>query len=180
MESNNTLDILIRNAILNDIHSLSELCSSTFYDTYHLQNTPENMDKYIQDHFGVDQLQQLLSDPAIIIFVVELKEKLIGYIQLDIINSELIPAKMGIEISRFYVDKNFQKLKLGKKLMNKALDYAFLRKYNYVWLGVWQKNIRAIEFYQRAGFEIKGMKTFILGDDAQEDFIMIRKLEYEN
>jgi ribosomal protein S18 acetylase RimI-like enzyme len=39
-------------------------------------------------------------------------------------------------------------------------------------LGVWEKNKKAIEFYTKLGFQIKGEKTFLLGNDKQRDLIM--------
>lgn len=42
------------------------------------------------------------------------------------------------------------------------------------WLGVWERNDRAIRFYARHGYERCGEHVFQLGDDAQTDYIMQR------
>jgi ribosomal protein S18 acetylase RimI-like enzyme len=39
---------------------------------------------------------------------------------------------------------------------------------------VWQINLRAITFYERAGFARVGEQTFMLGDDPQTDFVLAR------
>jgi len=51
-------------------------------------------------------------------------------------------------------------------------------KKNYVWLGVWEKNINAIAFYKRLGFYEDGRHPFKMGDELQTDFIM-KKLVVE-
>jgi len=41
-----------------------------------------------------------------------------------------------------------------------------------VWLGVWEENQRAINFYKRNGFKEFGKHSFIVGDDEQTDLMM--------
>ena len=41
-----------------------------------------------------------------------------------------------------------------------------------LWLGVWEFNTRAIEFYHRQGFVDVGNKEFMLGSELQTDLIM--------
>ena len=49
------------------------------------------------------------------------------------------------------------------------------RKADYVWLGVWEDNPRAISFYRKNGFVEFDKHIFVLGDDEQTDILM--KLE---
>jgi len=44
-------------------------------------------------------------------------------------------------------------------------------------LGVWQRNTRAIAFYEREGFRITGETTFLVGSDLQSDWTMERQLD---
>jgi ribosomal protein S18 acetylase RimI-like enzyme len=48
-----------------------------------------------------------------------------------------------------------------------------------VWLGVWEKNLRAISFYEKNGFIAFDQHIFQLGDDRQTD-IMMKKLIQPN
>jgi ribosomal protein S18 acetylase RimI-like enzyme len=46
----------------------------------------------------------------------------------------------------------------------------------YVWLGVWEKNARAIRFYEKNGFVAFDKHLFKLGDEEQTDIMMKRVL----
>ena len=61
---------------------------------------------------------------------------------------------------------------VGSALMNKCIDIAREKDYHTVWLGVWEHNHRAIEFYTRWGFEKFAEHDFILGNDVQKDWLM--------
>ncbi|MFI5172333.1 MAG: GNAT family N-acetyltransferase [Chitinophagales bacterium] len=179
MLRNDHTAIDIRKAGKNDVTLLADLSRRTFYDTYHMFNTPENMDIYISGHFNELQIAVELTNPVVSIFIATYTDTIVGYIKLDLVNYSSIPNGNGMEVSRFYVDKDFQNLGAGKLLMNKAVEFARENNCNYLWLGVWQKNLRAVEIYEHLGFAIKGTTTFLLGDDEQEDFVMVKKLKDE-
>jgi diamine N-acetyltransferase len=65
---------------------------------------------------------------------------------------------------------------MGSKLMSASLDEARQHACDTVWLGVWEKNQRAIEFYRKWGFRQTGSHIFSLGDDPQTDLIMVLEL----
>lgn len=77
-----------------------------------------------------------------------------------------------MELERIYVLQGFQGNNIGKKLLYFTINQAKQKKLDYVWLGVWDKNLRAIAFYKRNGFEISGSHPFYLGSDQQTDLIM--------
>jgi ribosomal protein S18 acetylase RimI-like enzyme len=45
-----------------------------------------------------------------------------------------------------------------------------------VWLGVNQANLRAQRFYAKNGFKINGTRTFQVGADRENDYVMVREL----
>jgi len=176
MKEKKLVNIQIVRATLDDITELAKLCSETFYESYYKQNTPENMQVYINTHFGSESIAAELKNEETTLFIAYDDQKMIGYVKLEIINSTYMPEGKGCEISRYYVVKEFQQLKVGSKLMNISEKFAFENRCNYIWLGVWQKNERAIEIYKHRGFVISGTTTFTLGEDAQHDFIMIKNI----
>lgn len=82
----------------------------------------------------------------------------------------------SLEIERIYVSQDFQGAGLGRLLMTYALDFAAEKRFAYVWLGVWEKNARAIRFYERNGFRKFATHVFVMGDDAQTDWLMRKDL----
>ena len=80
-----------------------------------------------------------------------------------------------LEIERIYVLEEFHGKKIGQILYEKAIELAKKNKVNYVWLGVWEQNPRAIRFYEKNGFMQFDKHIFKLGNDEQTDIMM--KLE---
>ena len=68
--------------------------------------------------------------------------------------------------------------KVGQLLYEKAMAIAGELAVNYVWLGVWEKNARAIRFYSKNGFEPFDKHIFKLGDDVQTDIMMKKPLDH--
>jgi ribosomal protein S18 acetylase RimI-like enzyme len=60
--------------------------------------------------------------------------------------------------------------------MEKTMDYATSNKFEWIWLGVWEKNYKAQQFYARWGFERFSEHTFWMGDDPQVDWLLKKKL----
>ena len=65
---------------------------------------------------------------------------------------------------------------MGSFLIKKAIDIANIRKKSYVWLGVWERNHKAILFYKKKGFYVIGKHSFFMGEEEQTDFIMRKDL----
>jgi ribosomal protein S18 acetylase RimI-like enzyme len=60
--------------------------------------------------------------------------------------------------------------------MEKALIYARENRYDWIWLGVWERNFNAQHFYAKWGFEKFGEHVFQMGDDPQIDWLLKKKL----
>jgi ribosomal protein S18 acetylase RimI-like enzyme len=103
--------------------------------------------------------------------LVELGNEIIGYAKMRV-NLVENPDMKSLEIERIYISKDYHGQKYGAMLMQKCIDVAIENNYESIWLGVWEHNPKAINFYQKWGFEIFGEHIFQLGDDAQTDFLM--------
>jgi diamine N-acetyltransferase len=116
------------------------------------------------------------ADPNASFYFAWLDHAIIGYLKLNFgaAQTELKDQK-ALEIERIYVLKAFQGQKVGQILYEKAIQIAKQYHMTYVWLGVWEANIRAIDFYKKNGFVVFDKHIFVLGDDKQTDLMM--KLE---
>src|SRR5215213_5551019 len=161
----------IRYGTIEDATLLSELGAKTFYETFAKDNTPENMDTYLRKSFSPEIQLNELSEPDIIFVLVESEGILVGYAQL-ILNSqdEQIKHKRPMELRRIYTAQEYLGKGVGKELMKAAIDEARKQECDCIWLGVWEKNQRAIDFYKRWGFRAVGTHTFSVGGDPQNDF----------
>lgn len=157
----------------DDLDELRELSVNTFSETFALMNTPENMKKYLENSFDADKFRRELSDKNTEFNFLYHNDKLAGYLKLNESPSQTdINDKTSLEIERIYVLKEFQNHGLGACLMEKAISTAQERGKEYIWLGVWEKNEKALGFYKRHGFYKISEHTFVIGADRQTDYIM--------
>ena len=83
-------------------------------------------------------------------------------------------AEHPLEIARLYTRPARIGKGIGKQLIRAVEEYARNNGHDAIWLGVWQRNFRAVNFYQREGFRIAGTLQFVLGVDVQDDFQMLK------
>ena len=69
---------------------------------------------------------------------------------------------------------------VGATLMQRALVEAAGRGKDAVWLAVWERNPRAIRFYEEWDFHPTGTQPFLLGTDVQTDLVMVRRIARES
>lgn len=170
------LEPTLRYATAADNQLLAEIGRETFADTFGPDNTPEDMAAYLAGAFGPEQQARELADPAARFFIAEAGAEPVGFCHLV-----FGPAPAGVggarpmEIARIYARRAWQGQGVGARLMRAALDEAAQAGCDVVWLGVWERNPRAIAFYQRWGFVEVGAQTFRLGSDLQRDLVLARR-----
>jgi ribosomal protein S18 acetylase RimI-like enzyme len=165
----------IRIATSEDIEALCQIGAKTFVETYGDQNTPENLRKYLEEKFNEEQILDEIKTPKTIFLLVELENQTIGYAKMRL-NLLENPDPKALEIERIYIEKAFHGQKFGAILMQKCMDVALENGYQWLWLGVWEHNPKALSFYKKWGFEQYGEHIFQLGDDAQTDYLMKKNL----
>lgn len=149
----------------------------TFIETFADHNTAGDMQMYLHNNLSTDQLTEELNDPNSEFYFALLNNKVIGYLKINYGQSQTESIdESSLEIERIYVLKDFQSKNVGQVLFNKAIDIAGQRNTKYVWLGVWENNPRAINFYKKNGFEEFDKHIFKLGNDEQTDIMMRLKL----
>lgn len=168
----------IRKANIQDIEKLKEIGKQTFYETFSSENSEENMTEYLENGFSTKKLKSELTDPNAEFYFAELDGKTIGYLKINYGQSQTeIKDKNALEIERIYILKEFHGKKAGQLLYGKAIELAKKNGVDYVWLGVWEQNPRAIRFYEKNGFVPFDKHIFKLGDDEQTDIMMKLKLK---
>ncbi|WP_100488479.1 GNAT family N-acetyltransferase [Sporolactobacillus pectinivorans] len=167
----------IKKCTLTDLHMIQKIGYETYNETFQSFNTPENMETYLEKAFNLEQLKKELSNVYSDFFLVYLNEELAGYLKVNV--NEAQTDNIGseaLEIERIYIRNKFQRQGLGKFLIHKGIELAKEQNKKQVWLGVWEKNERAIKFYTKMGFLKNGAHAFYMGDEKQTDFIMVKTL----
>lgn len=168
----------VRKANPDDLHQLVRLSRQTFVEAFGSQNKPENMQAYMDTAFSESQLHEELQDPGSVFFLVfSDREEAgpVGYAKLRSSKKQAaLEGHRAVEIQRIYVLERGRKV--GKLLMQTCLDMAIQLGYQVVWLGVWERNPRAIAFYRRWGFEQFSDYLFHFGDEDQTDLLFLKWL----
>jgi len=166
-------NIVIRRATLAETDQLQKIAKQTFSETFSVGNTEENMKKYLEEEFTIEKLTAELSDENSELYFAELDNNAIGYLKLNFGQSQTeLKDDKALEIERIYVLKEFHGKKVGQLLYEKAMQIAKQKNADYVWLGVWEDNPRAINFYKKNGFVGFDKHIFKLGNDEQTDIMM--------
>ena len=167
----------IRYATPSDAHNLAALAEDTFRDTFGSANTVEDMDLHCQASYGEAMQLAEIADPQMATLVCEHDGNLIAFAQLHWSDApDCVSAKSPGEIQRIYVAKAWHGKGIAHQLMASCLKEMVDRETDVVWLGVWERNPRAIAFYKKIGFSEVGSHVFPLGTDPQRDIVMVRPI----
>lgn len=165
--------ISIVKANINDVDQLQKIGRQTFYETFSGSNTEENMKSYLDEGFSDEKLKAELGNENSAFYFAIFEDTVIGYLKLNFGASQTeLKDEKALEIERIYVVKEFQGKKVGQILYDKAIEIAEQKNADYVWLGVWEENLRAISFYKKNGFAEFDKHIFKLGEDEQTDIMM--------
>lgn len=169
--------IEIREVRASEISALVEMAQAAFLQAFTEGNKLENVRAYMLEAFTLAQFQKEFEAEGSQFFVAILDGKVIGYTKVNEVPSQTdIHDPESLEVARLYVLEDFLGLGLGKKLLDLTISLAKEKNKKYLWLGVWEKNARAIRFYEKNGLEIFGSHPFPFGDEIQTDFLM--KIEF--
>ena len=158
---------------------IAALALETFRETYGPVAPAANLEKYIAEHFHPDLILKELQHPGHSFYIAYIADKPVGFTKITHHQAAKGQAnKNGIKLDRIYIVKAFQGLSIGTELMKKVYSIAREARADYIWLIVWQKNERAIQFYQKAGFVIYETDEYHFGNEIHQEFLMKLDLYY--
>lgn len=167
----------IKKINIDDLETLRNLSIQTFKETFEEVNTEEDMQKYLDENLSIEKLKTELENVNSEFYFAENNGEILGYLKLNFKDAQTEKLEENhFEIERIYVLKTFLGQKIGQILFDKAIEIGREKNLEYVWLGVWEENKRAIRFYEKNGFEIFGKHDFTLGEDVQTDLLMKMKI----
>ncbi len=157
---------------------LRELSIDTFNTSFAAENDPSNMKAYLDVYMSKTQIKKELEQEHSFFYFAKKGKKILGYLKLNVgaQQSESVLTN-ALEIERIYILEQYQGMQLGKLLLQFAQDKAKGWQKSVVWLGVWEHNTNAIEFYKYFGFEAFNSHSFRLGSETQTDLLMKKELE---
>jgi ribosomal protein S18 acetylase RimI-like enzyme len=170
--------VILRRATPADAAALTEFGARTFRETFAADNTAEDMRMHLESAWRPQLQQAEIANPKLDTLIACTPEgTFAGFAQL---HAELRPAGVPtvrpVELKRFYVDAPWQGTGLARELMSAVEEAARARGGRELWLGVFERNERAIAFYRKCGFRKVSTQVFVVGTDPQTDHVMLREL----
>lgn len=158
---------------ITDLGVLGNLSRRTSIEDFEKDNNPEDFKAYLNSAFGDETLIIELKDNHSSFYFVYNDAILMGYVKLNENGSQSdIKDNNAVEIERIYILGEFQGHGIGAWIMKQVMSMARAKNKVYLWLGVWEVNVKAIKFYERIGFYKFGSHPYYIGKDKQTDWLM--------
>lgn len=168
---------VVRPAAAADAPLLSRLGSETFLETYSGQMRDEDVAEYVGATYNSERQARELADPTFGYLVLDGGGEAAGFALVCAGHDcPAVPGADVVELVRFYIRGPWQGRGLGRTLMDSVLAEARRLGGRRIWLSVWERNARAIAFYECMGFRVAGTQYFQLGADRQNDYVMVLHL----
>lgn len=166
-------------ATIEDANVLSILAKKTFFDTFTGTCTADDMDNFLEENYNKSKLEQELSNVDDYVFLAKINDENIAYIRFreDYSGFDELKSFKSLELNRLYVQQEFKGKGIAQELINFMNQFAIENSYNLIWLGVWEHNERAKNFYIKNGFINTGYShPFPIGNIPQTDLWFWRML----
>ncbi|RQO40537.1 GNAT family N-acetyltransferase [Chryseobacterium sp. KBW03] len=170
--------IIINKASSEDLEIVQNLGIQTFSETFAEDNTEEAMKKYLEESFNTEKIKSELNNPNSFFYIAWEEDNPVGYLKVNSGKTQTeLQDETSLEIERIYVKKSHHGKKVGQLLYQQALETAQHLNKAYLWLGVWEENLRAFNFYRKNGFVEFDKHIFKLGEEEQTDLMMKKMLD---
>lgn len=170
-------DITYRTPLRQDAPALSHCGRKTFVDTFGHLYKPSDLSAYLNKVYTPAAVLSDMAAAGTEYRIAEHEGRIIGFCKIGAVTVPLdqVPPH-SIELRQLYVDHGWHGSGVAATLMAWALDRAFARECETVYLSVYAENFRAQRFYERHGFKTIGEYKFMVGQQADDEFIMMLKL----
>ncbi|MBL0937623.1 MAG: GNAT family N-acetyltransferase [Gemmatimonadaceae bacterium] len=166
----------IRRAMPDDAELLTPFARRVFLDTFLADNDPGAIDAYVGEAFTPEKQRAEIAFERGVCLLAFVENTLAAWALLR--ETKPVPpncsvaAERPMQLDRFYVDHAWHGRGVAIALMNAAKNHTTAVNADALWLTTWERNARAIRFYEREGFVLVGETTFVLGDEVQRDVVM--------
>lgn len=166
----------------DDLAELASVAARTFPLACPPSTSPENVAAFIDENLSANRFREYLADAGRVVLAAREDQRMVGYVMLirgvpdDEGIARAVPLRPAVELSKMYVLSDSHGSGVSAALMSAALNRAAELDAKCIWLGVNQNNQRAQRFYTKHGFSVNGTKTFRVGTDLENDYVMVRPL----
>ena len=160
-------------------HIIQDIGIQSFKESHGHSASEKDINKFITKSFSLEVMEEELSHPDNIYHIIEYNGEVAGYSKIILnVPNKNVESKKITKMERLYLLKEFYGLGLGEALMNYNLDYAMNNHQDGIWLHVWIENGRAVKFYKKSGFEVKGTHDYVISaDHTNPNYVMYKSFK---
>jgi ribosomal protein S18 acetylase RimI-like enzyme len=169
--------ITIRKVETHELDTLLQYSKKTFHEFFAHLNDPLHFEAYTAVAFAPEKMLSELTNRHSEFYFAMNEGDINGYIKLNFNDAQTeFKSENSLEVERIYVSGEHHGKHIGRQLLNFAIERGTAIQKDFIWLGVWEHNAKAIGFYRHHGFGFCGSHEFILGEDRQTDLLMKKTL----
>ena len=177
------MQVRVDPATAADLVELAAVAAETFPLACSSSAAVEDIDAFIVATLSASRFGEYLADPDRVVLTATDGDRIIGYTMLirradsSGVDADVPPSvtpRPAVELSKMYVLPDWHGSGAAGLLMQAGIAWAEAGGAGAVWLGVNQGNQRAQRFYRKHGFDTVGARTFRLGANLEDDFVMVR------
>jgi diamine N-acetyltransferase len=167
----------IRPAGLGDVETIAGLSARTFVSAYKSMLSEEALGNFVASAFSQNKIREEMDIPGSHFLLAYEGETPVGYALLREAGPPIgVTGANPVELARIYFEEHVTGKGYGSMLMTICTETAIQAGYDVLWLGVWERNERAIRFYEKKGFVQAGSLPFVFGDQLHTDLVMVRSI----
>ena len=171
------MDYTIKPITTSDVEKLQKVSRETFKATFDPYTAPNDMVRFLEEDYETVKLVKEIENPNSRFYFLMVQNEIAGYLKINVGDAQTEHLRENaLEVERIYLRSSFQHRGLGNVLLDFAEKTAREEGKDYMWLGVYEKNVPAQHFYKRHGFIKVSQHTFQVGSDPQTDWLLVKKL----
>ncbi|WP_131501232.1 GNAT family N-acetyltransferase [Lactobacillus crispatus] len=171
------MDYTIKPITTSDVEKLQKVSRETFKATFDPYTAPNDMVRFLEEDYETVKLVKEIENPNSRFYFLMVQNEIAGYLKINVGDAQTEHLRENaLEVERIYLRSSFQHRGLGNVLLDFAEKTAREEGKDYMWLGVYEKNVPAQHFYKRHGFSKVSQHTFQVGSDPQTDLLLVKKL----
>lgn len=167
------MELTLQQCSMAHLDQLVLISRNTFSDAFASQNNPNDFEHYLNTALTRETIASELDHPHTSFYFATNNNKTVGFLKINDEKAQTdIFDKTSYELERIYVITGYQGHGIGEWMINQVIHLAQEAKKEYIWLGVWEENTKAIRFYEKKGFIKFGKHPYYIGKDKQMDWLM--------
>lgn len=176
---NDLSSLVIRQPRGDELDRLAAIGANLFIETWGHLYSQEDLRAFLDRVHSPAGVREDL-EQGYHFWIAELDQEWIGYAKWGKVT---VPAdgdlSKACELKQLYVFKTHHGLGVAQALMQQFALWAQEQHFQMAYISCWSENYRALAFYKKYGFEKVGEYQFMVGKQADREFILGRKLPFQ-